>query len=176
MAVTPLFVADMTELKKRLRLSSATQEGTLEQLDMAVQEVRSEFYGRLPGSRIAEIVGYPSEDNPSSANALVRTRAELCETKWVKAVLMKCLPLLFFDASNLPQRFNEEELTRDLDYSRVDDIVEDLMVSVHELLGTLEGEELELGVNVTVIGPSKKPCQPGQSVFPGEDYMSGCCS
>ena len=171
MAVEPLFVADKDTLKSRLRLSGAAQTDALAQIDQAIEDVRVGFYDDAQGlgvSRVTALLAISYEENATTAEALLRTRANNLEVSWVRLLLMRRLPTLFMDASgNSLDVWNEEPLTRKAGRSLRDEIAR-LELEVAEGLAYLgAGDDDDVGdLGVVVFEPSTTPDRPGLSISP----------
>jgi hypothetical protein len=167
MAVAPLFNSSIDTLKATLRLSGASQTDTLAMINQAVQEVRVGFYDRLGSDRVAEILSFAAEDNPSTSGPLMRIKANYTEAAWVKMLLIDRLPYLFLDdSSQTDQIFNEEGLTRGVSASELRRMRQSLAEDVETGIVELIKEERVSPGNVYVPEPSKTPPRPGETLFP----------
>ena len=167
MPVAPLFIPDIDTLKSRVRLTGATNLDTSAAIDSALHSARYLFFDNLGSTRISEILGFPRNDNPSTANELIRSKAESAEAVHVRMTLMRTIPTFFLDASNqASQRWNEEALFRSSG-NQLDSEIERLGVEFLELLTALKGESSEeaSGINVGTIGPAETPPLPGASIW-----------
>lgn len=110
MAVSTLFLADMTLLRAQLRLTGVpTSSDANDILDAAVLVARTGFYRELGSARVAVLVAMSSVDAPDSDNEILRKIAEQTEFQWVRMELMRTLPMLFMDGSgNRDQIWNDE--------------------------------------------------------------------
>lgn len=172
MAVEPLFVADMTTLKSRLRLTGAVQADALAQIDQAVEDVRVGFYDDAQGlgvTRVTTLLAIAFVENATTANALLRTRANNLEITWVRLLLMRRMPTLFMDASGSTlDAWNEENLsrTRNTDLRREIDRLENEVKEGLAYLG--DGDDDDVGdVTIMVFEPAETPPRPGASILPG---------
>lgn len=164
----PLFVANLDTLKSRLRLSGTTGVDPNEQVATAVRQARVGFYDRLGESRVSQIVAITRGDPPTTADQITRERAELCETLWVKMLLIQALPVLFMEAAGVTQQaWNEEGLTRGLGSKELQKMVDNLQVQIDDYLSGLDSGEAETSsLHVSVIGPDTAQPLPGASIAP----------
>lgn len=170
MAVAPLFVADMTTLRTRLRLDGAKAASALAVIDQAVEDVRIGFYDRLGATRVAALVAIGYSENPTTANGVLRAKANSVEVKWVRVLLLRRLPVLFIDAQGLKQQvWNDESGFASGPERALRDEIEKLEAEIEEALLVLAGDEDpdEAILNVSTIGPDETPDLPGASVWPG---------
>lgn len=165
---SPLFNKDLDTLKKKLRLQSAVNEGTLSVLDDAILQVRLEMYRELGTVRVQEIQGTPLVDNPTTDDQRLRATAALCESLWVRCFVLRRLSVLVAESSNDAEAiWNQEGITREIDFSTVDRECDELMRQVYTLLGDLYSGDAEDfgGVQADCIGPDDTNSYPGSSVF-----------
>lgn len=167
MAVEPLFHADMDSLKSDLRLTGAALADTLSIIDRVVQEVRYGFYDKLGQTRVAEILGFAIEENPTTTDPLTRLLAVNCETQWVKWRLFEELPVLFMDSSGeTEQIWNLEGLTREASSRDLRSVAAILENRVRDMLDDLAGTGDSGESEVTLLEPSETPPRPGDTIFP----------
>ena len=176
MAVSPLFVVDMATLKSRVRLTGAAQADALAQIDQAVEDVRVGFFDDVQGlglSRVTTLLAIAYAENASTAEELLRTRANNLEVTWVRLLLMRRLPPLFMVASGSTlDAWNEEPLTRkagrDL-REEINRLEQEVMEGLAYLSG---GDDEDVGnLGVVVFQPAVTPDRPGLSIAPG--FLSG---
>lgn len=162
----PLFLPSRDALLARLRLTGASQPDSVAAIDSALRRVRLEFYGRLGSARVVEIVAYAVEDPATTDNGILRALAEETEGIWVRALLLRNLPVLFMDtAGQAEQVWNEEALTRNMGVADVRSEIEKLMEEVEaNLARLLGGGEDASALNVSTIGPSETPPLPGDTI------------
>lgn len=138
----PLFIADMATLKAELRLTgvdSTTDAHAI--VDAAVREVRAGFYLRLGVARVATLVALASAAEPDDADEVLRSIAELCESIWVRAILVDRLPTQFMDGGSGAQEFlNQEGIFRSMPQSQREAQRQRLMNQVEEYLDILAGD------------------------------------
>ena len=145
MAVGPLFVTDLAELKRRLRLSGlpdATEDAPT-MLANAILAVRVHFNRRLGTARVQQLLGFPQTETPSTEPELLRTLAETVEVDWVRLELMCRLPWLWSDSSGEAQKaWNEEAPFREKGAATYEQLKHCLVESIESALGMLSGSEL----------------------------------
>lgn len=169
MAVAPLFVADMTTLRARLRLSGVPDSSdAMNVIDSAVQTVRTGFYTELGTERVAEIAAFASTDTPTAENEVLRTVAEGAEVKWVRYELMHLLPVLFIDGSGQrEQAWNDEGAFRAANGAGIERMRQALRAEIDKALDLLSGDT-EIGERTSVRSATiDPPCTrpwPGHSV------------
>lgn len=177
MAVEPLFVADMDTLKSRLRLSGAAQDDALAQIDQAVEDVRVGFYDDVQGlgvTQVTTLLAIDYAENATTAEDLLRTRANNLEVTWVRLLLMRRMPTLFMDASGSTlDTWNEEPLTRksgrDLS-AEIKRLESEVAVGL-AYLGAGDDDDVGL-LGVTVFEPEETPDRPAASIEPSYGYTS----
>jgi len=170
MPVAPLFVADMTTLKARLRLSGAAQSDALAQIDEAVEWVRVALYDEERGlglTKVNEILAVAYVENATTSADLVRTQANNLEQIYVRLRLLKVLPMLFMDASgSTHDTWNEEPLTRK-GQRALEKEIEALQKEVEEAIADLLGDTDSTGkLSVVVFEPDTVQPRPGDSIRP----------
>lgn len=165
MAVTPLFIESMETLRSLVKLTGADQPDTVVAIDNATRRVRAMIYDRIGSEAVVRVLGYASEENPTTTNALLRSRAEIMEADWVRLLLMRELPVLFMDASdNTSQVWNTEELTREAGRSDLSDQIRFLEDAIEDTLAVLAGSTASGKVVAIVPEPDTVPPRPGDSV------------
>lgn len=177
MSIAPLFILDMNKLKKSLRLSAAKLTDCLVQIDDAVQEVRYGFFDALGPARIATILTYPSDDNPTTDQGVMRLKANSIELKWVRMILLRIMPVLFKDASaDVVEQWNQEALVRNTTASDTSREIQRLQNEINDALIDLVGDKApDAGtMSVTCIGPKVPPPLPGASVWPSLRGRHAC--
>jgi hypothetical protein len=156
MACVPLFVATEAALKARLRLSGVSGDGQAV-LDDVVREVRVGFYDRLGLDRIDAILVTGTTSSPTTAAELERVKAENIEAKWVKAQMLREMPVLFMDAAAPQQNWNDEGLTRQASRDQTTKEYERLMLDVEDGLRDLAEEEAQDGIVRTSVFGYERP-------------------
>lgn len=166
--MNPLFVPSLTDLKSQLRLSGSTSGDADEIINSAIREVRVGFYNHLGATRVTTIVGYTPTDTPTTSNEILRSQAQVTETKWVKMLLLRSLPSHFLDASgDTRNAWNEEGLTRDSSQADLSREIKRLNDEVLDALKDLKEGEVDPGiVSATVIESDTAPARPFQSIGP----------
>lgn len=163
---TPLFVEDMTALKKAIRMSGASQQDTIGAIEQALAEVRVGFFERLGRSRVLELQQIAYDPNSLSDEGITRIRARNAEVVWVKLLLVRQLPMLFIDAQGAVDRaWNEEGLTRDAGSMYIKGLISQLESDLQNMLDDLDGEVTSGSVHVTVIEPVLPPPNPGDTIW-----------
>lgn len=170
MAVAPLFVVDRAALVAALRLTGAVSKDAPAIINGAIQEVRIGFFDCLTDTRVAEILTFPTAENPNTADERTRVKAEKTEVMWTRLFLITRLPNFFLDSSgDVPQAFNEEGLTRE---PRVDALTREinrLNAEILKRIDALKGKDacsIEDEVQATTIGPDVTPPLPFESIAP----------
>lgn len=142
MAVQPLFISTVDNLRARLRLSSAQgNEDLPEILDEAMQTARVGIYERLGASVVSSIAATTATENPVTQDQITRTKAEILEVSWVRMILLRRLPVLFMDAGAATREiWDTEGMTRDAKWSEIDREIGRLLSEIESLLGSLAGD------------------------------------
>lgn len=171
MAVEPLFVPSMADLKERLALSGSTQTDTEAELNTATIEVNVRLHARLGEALVAKIVAIPELTDPldpgdppalvapTTADGRLRAMAEQAEVLWIKWILIQELPTLFMDSSfNVDQQWNEEGLTRRTNVANVQDMSDRIWHRLQGILGfILSSSNFGGMVDARIIGPEATP-------------------
>jgi len=171
MAVEPLFIADMTTLRARLRLSEANNQDAQDLIDQAVEDVRVLIFDEGQGlgvTRVTQILAIAYVENATTANDLTRTRANNLELMWVKLHLLRSMPTLFIDGSGVTlEAWNDEPLTRRSDRA-ISEEISRLQDAIDKALAALGlGDEDDQGdIDTIVIEPDVTPDRPGASIKP----------
>lgn len=175
MAVTPLFIADTATLLAKLRLTGVkASSDCMRIVDDVILQVRLGFLDFLGQDRISAITGITYTDAPTDADGAMRLRANIAESSWVRLHLLRRLPLQFMDAGGKTREtWNDEGLTRDA--ANMEAEIKRLELEVQDLLADLTGEQDpdEGTLNVSVIGPDRRPPVPGETAFGRRRYRSG---
>lgn len=167
MPATPVFIADLDILKAQLRLSAVDTGDAVDVIDSIMGEVRLGLYAELGSTRVTEILAIPFVDPAITDNHLTRLRANNTELLWVRALLMRRLPVLFVQSAGVARHtWNEEGIVREGTSGG------DVRREVRELtrlyrlgLAALKGEDVgDLSVFVPV--PDETPQRPGDSIRP----------
>lgn len=158
MAVAPLFVASMSVLQQRLRLSSIDSGADAQDiLEDAVAQVRVGFYMRLGTTRTAQLVALSSSDNPTTNDAILRKIAEVAEVTWVRVILMDRLPMLWMDQSGGQNEvYNQEGAFRSMDPVGLRQTLVRMREQLDDWMAFLAGE-VELGDDTPNVWTSSKP-------------------
>jgi hypothetical protein len=180
MAVDPLFVPSMADLKRRLALSGSTQTDTQAEINTAAIEVNVRLHARLGEALVAQIQAIPdlidalnpSADppvliEPTDADGRLRAMAEQAEVLWVKWILIQELPTLFMDSSfNVDQQWNEEGLTRRTNPTNVQDMADRVWKRLQDILGFITSSNFTGMVDARIIEPdaSPAPLRPGGTI------------
>lgn len=112
----PLFVADESTLKERLRLSAvpASALDTEAIIDEAILRARLRFYRDLGAARTNVLVALPFTELPTTEDEVLRALATTTEVQLVRCELLRLLPNTFMDASgDVNARWNEEAPIRE---------------------------------------------------------------
>lgn len=175
MAVAPLFLSTMDDLKARLRLSGVESTDDAQPLiDGATRRVRTQFYARLGNSQVAKLVAIPSVENPTTNEGILRALAEEVEEKWVWVFLAQRMPLKFFDNSGDDlEQYNQEGIFRSIDPDRVRETIEECMKWIEEMLPLLE-QTVGLGENEAAKVHLQSDAAGGR-IFPLGSLIGGNC-
>ena len=167
MAIETLFVISKDILKSKLKLSGASSSDTLTIIDSAIEKVRIGFYDSLGAPRIAQLLAITYAENATTANQLLRTKANQTEISWVRLHLLQELPSLFIDGSSqVDQDWNDEGLTREANYFDTKEQISKLQLEVEQNLVQLAENETERPkLTVSVIEPDTTPDAVGTSIF-----------
>jgi hypothetical protein len=164
-AVAPLFVATKALLLEKLRLSGVpAASDAADIIDQAIEEVRLGFYDRLGDARVTQLLTFLYVENPTTANARMRSRANACEIAWCRRLLRERLPVMFMDGSaNINQVWNDEAAFRRAEQS----VFDKLQAEVEAMLLILAGTETEISkVKAAILEPDTPADPPGASIFP----------
>lgn len=172
MVTTPTFVVNTDTLRSQLRLSGQPTGGDGEaQFGAALLEVRSGFIRELGATRVIVLQALAFSENPITADQALRAVANLTEVKWMKAVLIRVLPMLFMDASaDQTQIYHDEAAFREasalqLDAERIR-LENEVAINLQLLAGTETiGSESSVRLDTPV---SDDPIPlPGGTIFGG---------
>lgn len=167
MATAPLFVSTIDALKDSIRLGGAVSKEAEALIQGAVQKVRLSLFDRLGADRVTELQGYPFEENPTTSTGLLRLRACLTESSWVKLHLMRAMPILFRDAAAAAgETWNQDALGRQIDSAWLKQEMQSLEAEINDSLVILEGEQDSEGpsVRASTIGTDTNT-SPGSRYF-----------
>lgn len=163
MAIAPVFLS-RTVLETRLRVQKAQQDGAEGQIDNAIKKVRNNLYSALGVTRMTELLAIASEENPTTANGILRSTAEEVEVDWVRKELLMTMPVLLADgAGGVDQAYNEDGLTRNASLADLEKICEQLEANIQDGLEEIQGSEglnLRGNVQASCIGPDETPPLP----------------
>ena len=158
MPATPVFVADRATLVSRLRLSGVTATDTEQIIDTAMLTARIGFFDNLGADRVAEIQALTVVDAnaPNTADEIMRVRAEICEIKWVKMLLLRALPNQFMDSmGGQLQTWNEEGIIRD-DPEKREQQIRSLWEEIIDCLTDLKSDTANPGmISSNCLGPEE---------------------
>jgi len=162
----PLFAQDRASLVSQLRLTGADHTDTVAAIDAAIQTVALRFYDLLGSGQVDLIKSYSYSADPTAGdNERTRLRAAVAEEKWVRAELIRKLPILFVANEGVAMdQWNEEELTRDGKGS--EDEISRLEAEGLEMVDILLGDSDGSSLSAEAIGPESTPVyRPGHSVI-----------
>ena len=115
MAVEPLYNTKESLLSK-LRMAGTSDEQTLTLIDQVISDVRLEFFRRLTSARALEIADITPEENPTTTDGILYSRAAVVEVYWVEYKLVCILPVMFIETQHAIQNsFDDTPLVRDSD-------------------------------------------------------------
>lgn len=171
MTVAPLFLASMSSLKAKLRLTGSRSGGDTEaMIEEAVTIARQGFYRRLGGSRITTILATALADTPTTDAQILRSVAATTEALWVRSELMGLLPSLFQDASgDVQDVWNREAPFRGESRSTLASERRSLMATVEANLIYLEtgdSDDESPKVQGGDLAPDTAPPEPFDTIFP----------
>lgn len=170
---TPLFVVGeggqgpLGVLQSRVRLSGLKSSTDAYQMFLlAVSEVRTNFYRRVPINTIVTLLQTVYTPTPVNQAQTLRMLAAATEIEWVRLLLLRRLKVFFADHSaQARELWNEDGLTRamlsDKELARIE-------AGIMENLDLLSGDvsfQNESNVNVTLLEPDTKPLPAGASVW-----------
>lgn len=179
MATTPLFIVDVATLKAKIRLSGVAAASDADDIiNEAVLTVRAGFYRELGSPRVAVIQALAFTENPVTNDQVLRAVANITEVKWVKAELLRTLPLSFMDGNaDQNQVFQDEALFRDASQHQIDLERVSLESEIQLNLDLLRGDQSiasEATMRLATISPSVTPPLPGDSIIPGCQLGGSC--
>lgn len=172
MASTPLFVTDVATLKSKLRLSGVPAASDADDIiDEAVLTVRAGFYRELGKTTVDQVLALPFVANPTTDNEVKRATANLIEVKWVRAELMRALPLMFMDGNaDQTQIYHDEAAFREASQRQLDDergrLMNDVENGLELLRGSSDPGHTQKNLFVTDISPDTTPQRPGDTIRP----------
>jgi len=155
----PLFVtttggvADLDELKARMRLSGIVVDSNAEQIIHSVLSgVRAKFYARLGITQVAAVVATNPVVSPTTSAQIIRMIAYECEVLMTIVDLMCRLPMVFMDnSSGIDEIYNNEGAFRSMDADTLAACKQSFLTQIEEWLDIIAGD-VELG---DVGGPSR---------------------
>jgi len=168
---TPLFIASSALLQQKLRLSGVDGDA-LAIFEDCLEAVRIGLYDALPNGRVDQIKATAYAEGGTTADQLMRARANRAEVTWMRLLLLRRLPLLFLDASDKTrEEWNQEGLTReagkeaDKEIARLEAELGDLLT---DLLGDAQPDTST--INVYVGEPCRPVPRPGDTAFGRRDF------
>lgn len=171
MATASLFVATVDILKSKIRLSGVESTSDASSIiDEAVLTVRAGFYRELGSPRVAQIQALPFTENPVTDDQVMRAVANSTEVKWVKAELLRTMPMSFMDGNaDQNQVFQDEALFRDASQHQIDleriSLESDIQQNL-DLLRGIESIASEASLRVETLAPAIAPPLPGDTIIP----------
>jgi len=173
MAVLPLFITTIADLQSRLRLTGTAQADSLRMMTETIEQVRVYLYDALGSARVAVILATAHSDAPTTNAELLRSKAELVESMWVRMILMRRMPMLFMDTSAQTQQvWNEDGLTRNMGAAGIEKELARLQNDISNLLDDLQGAVPSTSsIHVSTVGPLVIPPRPGASI----GLVGSCC-
>lgn len=168
MATNPLFVADVTTLKRELRLSGVPANSDVEaQIAQALMEARVWLVDRLSASRVAIIQATAYTENPTTTEQYTRAKARMTEILMCRLKLLRKLPAVFRESnSGALQEWNEGGLDRDMSSKERSLEIARLETDIEEaLIALAAGAEDNQTTRAAVIGPPCRNPAPGSAVF-----------
>lgn len=171
MATSPVFVESAAVLKSKIRLSGIPANGDAEAIfDEALLLVRTGLYHELGSAVVASVLATAFTANPVSDAQVRRATANSIEVKWVRAELMRLLPMMFIDGNaNQKQVYHDEAAFRDASQRQIDEERRRLMNDVETGLAVLRGSSSNPGdqkqILVDTLAPETRP-NPGDTIQP----------
>lgn len=164
MAVEPVFVKNLDNLKASLRLSGTAHPDANQLFLDAATYARTRLYSRMGSSGVDSIKATALTDNPSTDAQVVRAKAARLETLLVRLALLPVMDTLFADSSAQAQQtwnetgvFSSQQPTSK-EIARLEEEIEDLFAEV-------SGSESSGGSQVSVIGPDTPNLPIGSSIY-----------
>jgi len=173
MASAPLFQS-RDDLLGALRLGgSALKESSIPVVDDGIDAARGEFWARLGGSRVQELLALPVVENPlpTDGNANLRSLAVRTERLLVRYELMLTMPVLVMDAGAAAQEsWNDEGAFRAQGgFSRSSDRTA-LKLKIDENFEVLAGDESP-GATTSIQGVTIGPNDEDDPEYLGEKIL-----
>lgn len=146
MATNPVFVADLATVKEQLRLTGVVEGSDAQSmLEAALLQVRTGFYSRLGGTRMATLIAITPSESPTTNDEILRAIGGLCEVLWARCILLDKLPVTFMDNSGGDLEFiNQEGTFRSITPERLDAERQRCQIQIEEWLALLAGD-VEIG-------------------------------
>lgn len=172
MATTPLFAADVATLKSKLRLSGVPSVSDADDIiNEAVLTVRAGFYRELGKTTVDAIVALPFVEDPTTDDEIKRAVANTTEVKWVRAELIRSLPMMFIDGSaDQTQVYHDEALFRDASTAQLNEERVRLETDIEVNLALLRGEQSigteGAGLRAETVSPECERPHPGDTYLP----------
>lgn len=142
-AVEPLFIDDLDDLKAELRLTGANERDDVESIiRRGVLDFRVGFAHRAGLSILTGLQAIPFTADPQTEDDYRRAGARLLEVKHVWRFLLQQLRSMFADASGSAfQQFNDEGVWRQLDSDDVRTLLMQCNAQIEELYQLVLGIE-----------------------------------
>lgn len=171
MATSPVFVTSIDELKSKMRLSGLPSSGDGDaQFDEAVLLVRTGLYRELGATVIDSVLAIPFTENPVDDQGVRRATASSIEVKWVRAELMRLLPMMFIDGNaNQRQVYHDEAAFREASQRQLDDerrrLMNDVEIGLELLRQSSDPGSDQQQIIADSVEPDSAP-RPGDTVVP----------
>ncbi len=171
MATAPLFIADLTTLKSKLRLSGIAAASDADDIvNEAILLVRAGFYRELGAAQVTATLALSFTETPTTNDQILRAVANSTEVKWVRVELMRMLPMAFMDGNaDQAQIFQDEALFRDASARQLDQERIRLETEIQQNLDLLRGSEelaTESTIRIDTVAPDCPSPLPGDTRLP----------
>ncbi len=171
MATAPLFIADLATLKSKLRLSGVAATSDADDIvNEAILLVRSGFYRELGAPVVTTLLALSFSETPTTNDQIKRAVANSTEVKWVRAELIRMLPMSFMDGNaDQAQVFQDEALFRDSSARQLDQERIRLETDIQQNLDLLRGAEdiaTESTIRIHTVAPDCPRPLPGDTRLP----------
>lgn len=165
MAVAPVFIPTLADLKARLRLSAVASTDAIAILNEAIAASAVAIYDRLGEALVAAIK--LSNAGVTTVGERNRVKAELIEASQVRLTLMGLLPVSWKEGTQAGlDEWNKEGFVRDLSGRKLEDLKAELTAQIEGWYEDLTTglEEVDDDIKISCIGPSETPPAPFDSV------------
>lgn len=168
LGVEPLFALNRDTLLRALRLSAVRVENDAStMIDAAIQDTRVGFLQYLGREKVDMLASMPFSANPTTDTEHLRLLAYQTEIKWVRAKLIRTMPMLFMDGTARVQAWQDEAAFRETSYLQTRDELKRLEEEIAQNLSTLKASNLSsTGGRVTMsVIAVENTISPGDTTF-----------